>query len=119
VRIGDILRVGEALLQVSEPRIPCFKLVMRMEAGADFAARFLKSGRLGYYLRVIEEGGVAAGDAVSFVEQAPESPTMAEFIRVSQFETHDLAALRRIQPARGLSAKWGAVLQKHIDRAAS
>ena len=117
-RIGDILKLGSATVQVSEPRIPCFKLVARMEAGVDFSARFHKSRKLGFYLRVLEEGEVAAGDAISVVEVAEGSPTVAEFIAVSQFATRDLDALTRIQRARGLSAKWIATLQKHIDRAA-
>lgn len=118
VRIGDILKLGSATVQVSEPRIPCFKLVARMEAGVNFSARFHKSRKLGFYLRVLEEGEVGAGDAITVIEVAEASPTVAEFIAVSQFATRDIEALRRIQRARGLSAKWIATLQKHIDRAA-
>ena len=54
VRVGDVFRVGEALLQVTQPRIPCFKLAMRMGEGPDFPARFQQSGRMGFYLRVLE-----------------------------------------------------------------
>jgi MOSC domain-containing protein YiiM/ferredoxin len=117
VHIGDVLRIGSALLQVSEPRIPCFKLVARMEAGADFSARFHKSRKLGFYLRVLETGEIGAGDAVERVSIAAHSPTVAEFIEVSQFDNRNLARLKRVQAAEGLSAKWIATLQKHIDRA--
>ena len=117
VRIGDILALGGAVVQVSEPRIPCFKLVVRMEAGSDFSARFHKSRRLGFYLRVLKEGMIGAGDTLSLVEAATGSPTVAEFIEVSQFDNQNLTRLKYIQAARDLSAKWKATLQKHIDRA--
>ena len=64
VWIGDALRVGSALVEVSQPRVPCFKLALRMGDPA-FAKPFLRSGRTGYYVRVLEEGAVAAGDPVA------------------------------------------------------
>jgi MOSC domain-containing protein YiiM len=65
-RIGDVVRAGEALLEVSHPRVPCFKLAMRMRDHA-FGKPFLASGRVGYYLRVLEEGEVGAGDEVELI----------------------------------------------------
>lgn len=63
VRVGDVLRAGSARLEVSQPRVPCFKLAARM-GDPGFARPFLRSGRVGFYLRVLEEGEVGAGDAV-------------------------------------------------------
>jgi MOSC domain-containing protein YiiM len=63
VHIGDRFRVGTALLEVSQPRVPCYKLAIRMGDGA-FARPFLASGRTGFYLRVLEQGDVGAGDAI-------------------------------------------------------
>lgn len=62
-RIGDVLRAGDALLQVSQPRLPCAKLAMRAGEPGIVAA-FLRSGRTGFYLRVLEEGAVGAGDPI-------------------------------------------------------
>ena len=45
VRVGDIYRIGDTLMQVTQPRIPCYKLALKMNAGADFPARFLESGK--------------------------------------------------------------------------
>ena len=70
VHIGDRFRVGTALLEVSQPRVPCYKLAIRMGDGA-FARPFLASGRTGFYLRVVEEGDVAAGDAIE--REAPRA----------------------------------------------
>jgi MOSC domain-containing protein YiiM len=66
VAIGDVLRAGGALLEVSQPRVPCFKLAMRMRDHA-FGKPFLASGRVGFYMRVLEEGEVEAGDAIELV----------------------------------------------------
>ncbi len=68
VLIGDVLRAGGALLEVSHPRVPCFKLAMRMRDHA-FGKPFLASGRVGFYLRVREEGELGAGDAIERVRR--------------------------------------------------
>lgn len=67
---GDIWRVGGALLQVTEPRSPCYKLDHKMGI-RYFAARFRRSGRVGFYNRVLEEGSVQAGDEATLVEPHP------------------------------------------------
>jgi MOSC domain-containing protein YiiM len=66
VRIGDVVRAGRSLLEVSHPRVPCAKLAMRMR-DHSFGKPFLASGRVGFYLRVLEEGEVAAGDEYELV----------------------------------------------------
>ena len=65
-RIGDVVRAGDALLEVSQPRVPCFKLAMRLRDHA-IGKPFLASGRVGYYLRVLEEGALEAGDEIELV----------------------------------------------------
>ncbi len=64
IAIGDRLRIGGALLEVSQPRTPCFKLGIKMGI-EGFPRQFQESGRVGFYLRVIEEGPLCAGDAIS------------------------------------------------------
>jgi MOSC domain-containing protein YiiM len=80
VRIGDIYRAGTAVLQVTKPRSPCFKLVARM-GRPDFQRTFLASGRVGFYCRVLEEGDVAAGDAVERVSTPPDALTVLQDAR--------------------------------------
>jgi MOSC domain-containing protein YiiM len=77
VRIGDVLRSDGALFEVSQPRVPCFKLGMRM-GDPGFLKPFLRSGRVGFYLRVIEVGSVAAGDAIVRERAAEGSMTVRE-----------------------------------------
>ncbi len=80
IRIGDVVRVGEALLEVTEPRGPCYKLDIRMGI-PEFKRRFKASGRTGFYTRVLEPGSVAAGDAVEVVKTDPGRPTVVEVVR--------------------------------------
>ena len=78
--LGDVFRIGEALLEVSQPRLPCFKLGLKM-GDSKFPKQFLASGRLGFYLRVLEEGAVGAGDEITRVRTDPEGLAIAEVAR--------------------------------------
>jgi MOSC domain-containing protein YiiM/ferredoxin-NADP reductase len=115
LRIGDILRMGTAVLQVSEPRIPCYKLVMHMNAGSDFSVRFLAANRTGFYCRVLEEGTVAPSDAITVISTDPSSPTVREVFAATQFTDRDPAELRRVVRARDISAKWRSRVRRMID----
>jgi MOSC domain-containing protein YiiM len=77
VHIGDTFSVGEALLQVSQPRLPCFKLGMKF-GDQRFVARFLRSGRSGFYCRVLREGLIESGQSIEVVERFEENLTVAE-----------------------------------------
>jgi MOSC domain-containing protein YiiM len=77
VRIGDIYCIGSAAVQVTQPRTPCFKLAARVGL-PDFAATFLASGRSGFYVRVLEEGEVGAGDEIELVSSPPSGLTVLE-----------------------------------------
>lgn len=115
VRIGDILRCGSVLLQVSQPRIPCRKLDARM--GEPFSSRFLRSSKVGFYLRVLEPGQVCAGDTVRLVERDERSVTVAEFVRITQFDYWHAGDLRHVLAARDLAQGWREIVQAKLERA--
>ena len=117
VRVGDIFRVGGALVQVTQPRIPCYKLAIRMEQGPDFPARFQQTGRMGFYFRVLEEGEIGAGDPIELVDRDEDSVTIAEFIRVYLLDSHDPASLRRVLASRDLGDAWRVYLEKMLKKA--
>ena len=117
VRVGDTFRVGATLLQVTQPRIPCYKLTMRMDEGPDFPARFQETGRMGFYCRVLEEGEVGAGDSIELVEGDNDAVTIAEFIRVYLYESHEPASLKRVLASRFLSEPWRTYLEKMLKKA--
>jgi len=79
VHIGDRYGVGTALLEITQPRSPCFKLAAHI-GRPDFPKLFTQSGRCGWYLRVVEEGEIGAGDWI-VKEVAGEGPTVAEVFR--------------------------------------
>ena len=77
LHIGDQVRVGSALLQVSQPRMPCYKLQVRFDR-EDMTKLFALSRRSGFYLSVIEEGKVKAGDAIEVVERDKHRVSIAD-----------------------------------------
>ena len=82
VRIDDVYRVGGALLQVSQPRSPCYKLALKMER-PTFPKAFLRSGRTGFYLRVLDEGELGAGDPIELVSRQPGAVTVEKMVRLT------------------------------------
>lgn len=114
VRIGDVFRFGSAVLQVAQPRIPCAKLNNRM--GLHFSSMFLASRKVGFYLRVLSEGDVAQGDTIELIERDENSPTMEEFVRVTQYEYWDAQGLRHLLQARDLMPAWREIIEDKLAR---
>jgi MOSC domain-containing protein YiiM len=79
VQIGDQFRVGSAILQVTQPRMPCYKLGIRF-GRADMVKRFWQSDRPGIYFSVVDVGDLAAGDAIEKVAQVPDSISVADVV---------------------------------------
>jgi MOSC domain-containing protein YiiM len=104
-RIGDRLRVGTAEFVVTQPRMPCFKLGIRLGSPGIVQA-FQESGRSGFYLSVACEGDVGAGDAVSFVARDPHGITVADIVRLRAAKSPDRALLRRASELPALPESW-------------
>lgn len=111
VCLGDVLRVGSALLEVTQPRIPCYKLEIKMGL-PGFSRRFLASGRLGFYCRVLEEGEVGAGDSIEKVQAGPEKVTVWDFARLYYFETHQLETIQSLLRVPSLPPGWSRAFGK-------
>ncbi len=79
IRVGDRLRVGETLLEVTAPRIPCSVFAARM-GEPDWIRRFRDAGRPGFYCRVLTPGRVQVGDAVTWTAAAPDNLTLSEMV---------------------------------------
>jgi len=114
VRIGDIFRFGDCILQVAHPRIPCGKLNARM--GLRFAQMFLASCKVGYYMRVLSEGNVIKNDIIELLERDETSPTMEEFVRVTHYQYWDDVALQNLLQARDLMPSWCEIIEEKIVR---
>jgi MOSC domain-containing protein YiiM len=104
VHIGDTYTLGTALVQVSQPRGPCFKIAARWGSRTlpNELAQALKAG---FYLRVLEAGDVGAGDLMTLVDRVSEV-TVAEVLRVSYRDRHDHAARQAVVAVPELAAQW-------------
>jgi MOSC domain-containing protein YiiM len=89
--VGSRWRVGTALLEVAQPRHPCFKLGMRM-GDASFVDDFARAGRLGAYLRIVEAGDVAADDVIEVLMVPCDGVTLGEVGRSSLAPDPEVAA---------------------------
>lgn len=105
VCIGDVFRVGSCLMQVSQPRVPCFKLGLKF-GDPGFVAEFLKSGRTGFYLRVLAVGEVCAGDAVSLAEQDPLRVSVRDAMRAMLNGPDRREWIERVLAVSALSMAW-------------
>jgi MOSC domain-containing protein YiiM len=112
VCIGDEFQIGGARVQVTQPRSPCFKLGIRM--GDDqFPARFAAANRTGFYLRVLREGKVSAGDAIERVKHDADSLSVRDVFRLR----HDRGTREEYERAArlpALSSSWRAVFEKRL-----
>jgi MOSC domain-containing protein YiiM len=94
VQIGDRLRVGKVLLEVTAPRIPCVTLAARM-GDPKFVKRFRAAERPGLYCRVIETGAVRRGDPVSLEPYSGETLTALQMFRLYYDNEPDVSDIRR------------------------
>ena len=111
--IGERWEIGTTLLEVCQPRIPCFKLGARMD-DASFPPRFARGDRLGAYLRIIREGDVAAGDAVHVVHQPDHGLTVRDVAVIYHREHERVAELLDVPE---LSESWRRWAAKRVGEA--
>lgn len=116
--VGDVLRIGTATLMVTQPRIPCFKLAARF-GRPHMVKRFAAARRPGFYFAVVEEGDVAAGDAIEIVDRAVERMSVRDLFDLFFSKKQDPAVLRRTLQLRGLAEDWEREIRKLLTSAAA
>jgi len=102
VAVGDVYGIGTAVVQVTKPRSPCYKLGLRAGSAA-FLRPFLESRRIGFYLRVREEGEVGAGDEIRLLERPDRPLFLPDLVRLLYSALPDPAELERAIASGGLS----------------
>jgi MOSC domain-containing protein YiiM len=100
-RPGERWAVGTTILEVAQPRLPCFKLGIRM-SDAHFPRRFQRVGRMGAYLRIVREGEVGAGDAVEVISRPDHGVTLQGMVRA----LHDRSSAEALRRVERLPAFW-------------
>jgi MOSC domain-containing protein YiiM len=103
--IGDLLRVGSAVLQITQPRMPCYKLQLRFNRD-DMIKRFLVSGRSGFYFSVIDPGDVGAGSKVEVLDRDRHSVTVADIVSLYLGQRRDPELLQRAMNVTSLPKNW-------------
>lgn len=105
VCIGDRFRVGDAVVEVSQPRQPCWKLA-HFVGCADLVKRVIEAGRTGWYFRVLEPGQVQPGESFQLLERPYGRWTLAEANQVMHHRRDDHAASRALAACPALSESW-------------
>lgn len=113
VNVGDRFRVGTAELVVTQPRLPCYKLGIRM--GRDrFAKEFLERELLGFYLSVAREGEVGAGDRIVELARDPRGFRVTEVARLFSLDRDDFDGLRRAADLDVLPESWREYFRRRL-----
>jgi MOSC domain-containing protein YiiM len=113
VCLGDRFEIGTAEVVVTQPRIPCFKLNLKFNRH-DMIQRFLASHRSGFYLRVLREGEVGAGDEIRLIHQDENHVSVADVLRLYLGESDSSELLERALRVKYLSPSWREELSQNI-----
>lgn len=115
VHIGDRLRAGSVEFVVTQPRMPCFKLAIRLDRPA-IGRPFLQSRRTGFYLAVLQEGEIAAGDPIEIVGRDEQGVTVSEIVSLYTTERHNQGLLRRAVELPALPESWRDTFRQQLGK---
>lgn len=118
VCIGDRYRIGSALFEVTQPRVTCYRVGIRMNEPA-MPALLVSYHRPGFYLRVLEEGEVGAGDEITKIADGPERVTVADIDALLYLPGRSRGQLERALRIPALSAGWKGSLEALLNQGAS
>jgi len=105
LRVGDVLRIGSAELVVTQPRLPCYKLNARFQR-PDMVKRFLRSRRTGFYMAVVKEGHLEAGDPIELVATDPSAIRVSEIVTLYTDKGNSGELLQRALATAALPQTW-------------
>jgi ferredoxin-NADP reductase/MOSC domain-containing protein YiiM len=105
VCIGDRYKIGSALFEVTQPRVTCYRLGIRLNE-PEMAALVVKHGRPGFYFRVLEEGEIQAGDEITQIASGPERMSVSEISALLYMPGHPRDRLERALRIPSLSVGW-------------
>lgn len=105
--VGERWEVGSAVLEVSEPRVPCWRLGVRM-GDKNFPRQFMKAGRPGTYLRIIDEGDIGAGDKIRIIGRPEHQLSIGDVFRIFGRDRHEAARFLSVPQLSGAWKEWAA-----------
>jgi len=113
VQVGDRLRAGSAEFIATQPRMPCFKLGIRF-GSPEMVKHFLQSKRTGFYLAVLREGDVGAGDPIEHEESEERGLTIADVVNLYTTDSENQELLRRATELSALPDGWKEYFRKRL-----
>jgi MOSC domain-containing protein YiiM len=116
VSVGNRYRVGSAVVKVTTPRLPCYKLEAKFQRD-DMIERFLRSGRCGFYFAVVQEGEVGANDEFQFLGGEEPTLTIAEVNTLYTAKSPDRASLERALGVKTLPEGWRMRFRARLEEA--
>ena len=116
VHVGDRFRIGSGLFEVTQPRVPCYKLAIKMGI-EGFYSQILESGRLGFYFRVLEEGEVGVGDTIERIKLDPVGLNIVEANKLMYFDKDNLDGAKKSLAIEAFSPGWKATFEGRISKA--
>ncbi len=119
VHLGDRFSIGTAEVAVTQPRLPCYKLGVRFESD-DMVKRFLASGRTGFYVAVLREGEVGAGDEMKVIAREANAIAVSEITRLyvaKRFGEAEIRAVRRALRVEELPESWKEYFRERLRQA--
>jgi MOSC domain-containing protein YiiM len=117
VCVGDVFRIGEAMVQVSQPRMPCTKLAGKNESKM-LPKLIADTGYTGFYMRVLSEGLVAADDGFDLKRAHPERITIAEVNSIIYEKSNDVALIKRLAELAEFSEVGRTLFAQRLERLA-
>lgn len=114
VHIGDVVRFGSALLQISQGRQPCWKLNVRFGID-DIARRTQASGRTGWYYRVLEEGEASPGDRLNLVDRRQPDWPLSRLIKVLYRDKDRSSELEKMAELPELAQGWRRLAARRLE----
>lgn len=114
VCIGDIYLLGEAAVQISQPRQPCYKLAARYGA-QDMPLKVQETGYTGFYFRVLQEGKVSCADRLILEQRHPMGITISFANRIKYIDKENQDSISSILAVEALSDSWRASLSKRLQ----
>jgi MOSC domain-containing protein YiiM len=115
VHIGDRFRIGSAQAIVTQPRLPCYKLGVKF-GQAEMVKRFSNSRRTGFYVAVLREGEVGAGDAIELIGRDELQVTVADITRLYLRDEEDVEKMRRAMQVPALPEGWRSYFAQQIEQ---
>ena len=117
IHLGDQLSVGSAIVFVTQPRLPCYKLGIRFQS-EDMVKRFFESRRTGFYVAVAREGEVGSGDEIEVIARDPQGVPVSEITRLyaeKKYNDSDVASVRRALRVPALPESWKEYFQGRLE----